>query len=403
MLKNNLFEHHRKDLENSGLNENTILLMGVKSLTLADSKPLGFCAAGVLKENKETVNLFNNKYLKDCMLISFHDQYGNLKYDSVTGSQISVVKMFYQDGAESLFKDKLPKYLCLPRYKQSKQCLHFPKSFDWKKYFEEINNNPNKEFVIYFTEGIKKAEKACQEQIPCVAIWSIYCFNEGDMSSSLISEIKEFALIKNLSICTVFDSDKYLKPQVNQAEKAFANKLKAATDKVALKVDLPQRFNNQSTKGLDDYLMKAGAEEFAKLPRSKVSTTYINSFELFPKTPQAPLEALPLPFKRALEDISNKLEGSLELAAMSLIASVIGPCYNVVSCEGIMLNMFLMGLSPTTTGKTAIVRECFRPAMELNIELVRDYEQSLKNALNTDTEEYEENFEIEDKDEGHPF
>jgi hypothetical protein len=363
----NLLKHHYDDLANSGLDDETISKMEARSITVREAIQLGFGATSTLKETGETISLLDPKYVQDCLLLALYNRDGKPRYDEKTGSLIAVLKIFYQTGTLELLKEKLPKYLCLSKTQQTKQSVHFPRNFDWKGFIEKVKADPNIEYDIQITEGIKKAEKACQERIPCLAVWSIFCFSENGLDTSpLIEDLKELAMIKNLNFNIVFDSDKYLKPQVLQAETMFANKLKAETGKMAYKVNLPQRFNGTITKGLDDFLTIASPEEFKKLPKEKVTSAFINSFELIDQVPQAPLDALPEIFLEAIQDISTKLEGSLELAAMALIGSVIGPSYNVISCQGAMLNMFLIGLSPTTTGKTAIVRECFRPSLEIH-------------------------------------
>jgi hypothetical protein len=373
--KNHLKQIDRDELHESGISDEFIALNEIKSISNEEAIENGFYATTEGLDNEEL--LLQEKYVTHSMYIPLFEMNGEQIVDKTTGFKVGVIKPRYTSYAIERLK-QLPKYLCQIKQAQSRMYLNFPRGFDWINYKTPLG--ANKLLPLNLTEGLKKAIKACQEGIPCAGLWSVWCYSENKLSNSLlIRELTEFVSERKLEVRLVFDSDKHIKPGVTQAEIYFANKWKAETNGDVYKINLPQRFKGKPTKGLDDFLHVASSEEFSKLEPQKISTVYLSSFKVSSKKPSAPLNSLPDIFIKGIYDIAEKLEGSLEIAAMSFIASVPGVVYNVITCEEQRLNLYQVALAPTTAGKSAIARACFKPSMELNSELQRNYQEDLKN------------------------
>jgi hypothetical protein len=367
---NSLNKEDLKELLDTGLPEPWIQASGIKSISLNELISLGFYA----KKPDSDEGILEPKYIESALYFPFYNSDGSMVFDEKTNAKIAVIKPRYTPYAKENF-EKLPKYLCLPKNKQSRMRIHFPKSFDWKNFFEDTTTK-----ILYITEGLKKAEAACCRGIPCIALWSVWCGTEGKLESSdLIKELKDVLIKTDKEICVVFDSDKSFKPNVLMAEKAFINKVFLETGKISYVKDLPQKFKNHTTKGLDDYLLYATKKNFYLLPERQEQTNFIKSFDHLNTTPKAPIDKLPDIFKRITNDLNQKLEGCIEMAPMALIASIAGVCKNVFKINGTTLNVYFIGLSPTTSGKTTIVSEVLKPLKQYNSELENKYQEDILN------------------------
>lgn len=370
---------HLQDLRDSGLSDETIALMEPESLTVKEALDYGFFCVQALKIGK-TENLLDEKYIHSCMLLKFHGLDAEQQIDRKTQTPLAVIKIFYKQSIQDLFKDRLPKYLCLAKSKQTKQVIHFPRCFDWASYLAE---EPEKRKPIHSSEGIKKAEKACQEGIPTIAVWSTWCFNEGSLDSPLIEDIVFLLQEFRLDLYIVYDSDKTYKDGVAKAQEAFANKIFKETGQRVRAIDLPHKLKNFETKGLDDFLVHASVEEFYKL-RDKaefITNSFIESGAEAESRPQAPFLAMPQIFQDYIRDLKSKYEGPLEVAAMALFCSVSAVARTTITFSRKKLNFFAVGLCQTTSGKTAIATECMRPLKEINTKLYKEYKAKASQEL----------------------
>ena len=118
---------------------------------------------------------------------------------------------------------------------------------------------------LYFTEGEKKALKACQEGLPTIALAGVWSWltKQGEESQPL-HDLDEINL-KEREVFLVFDSDIVEKPEVQWAEYHFAQELESRGARVSA-ICLPEGKGGTKV-GLDDYLVNYSIEEFHKLPK----------------------------------------------------------------------------------------------------------------------------------------
>ncbi|ULA61621.1 MAG: hypothetical protein LZF60_340162 [Nitrospira sp.] len=121
--------------------------------------------------------------------------------------------------------------------------------------------------ALYITEGEKKALKARQEGLHCVALSGVWAWRmkEGDTSAP-ISDLDRI-LWEGRTVSIVFDSDAATKPEVARAEIELANEL-ARRGATVYSVRLPQ---GEKKVGLDDYLVRHPVESFLALPSEQIA------------------------------------------------------------------------------------------------------------------------------------
>lgn len=218
---------HLEDLKRSGLSDETILRAGIRSVPPAEIKKLlGF-------EPQKLISAY---------LIPYPNTRGFFR-----------LRCFYEDGYSGA------KYL---QRKESGSHLYIPPSLD-------VSILRNSEIPLYVTEGEKKALKACQEGLPCVAVAGLWNWSDG--SGELISDFDHIEL-KGRTTFLVPDND-WLLPNKH----GYSKNLTQAVQRLALKliergaevylVELPK---SQKKIGLDDYLCKHSVDEFLKLPTNQI-------------------------------------------------------------------------------------------------------------------------------------
>jgi hypothetical protein len=125
-----------------------------------------------------------------------------------------------------------------------------------------ILNDPHA--PLWLTEGEKKALKACQEGLACLAlpgVWSWWTRDHRDKSIP----ISDLGLIawRGRTVYVVFDSDLTSKRPVRLAEWALARELQQRGARV-LAIRLPGGSNGEKV-GLDDYLLRHSVETLCSL------------------------------------------------------------------------------------------------------------------------------------------
>lgn len=155
---------------------------------------------------------------------------------------------------------------------------------------------PNSSIPIYFTEGIKKALKACQEGIPCIAMSGLWNWSDGSEDKNLIPDFDLIAL-EGRTVNIVPDND-WLSPDrhgerknLRQAVYELAYRLIDRGAKVFV-IELPQ---GPEKIGLDDYLCHHSLDEFHALPKRPIRKQTIEEM-----IQTATLESLPEILKRLL-------------------------------------------------------------------------------------------------------
>lgn len=119
---------------------------------------------------------------------------------------------------------------------------------------------------LVITEGEKKAIKAVQEGFNCLSVAGVWCWKqdpknetEHEHECDIIPDLKELNLAgKTIYLC--YDADLWEKEQVRSALYAFACYLISEKKAKVKIITLPQG----KAKGLDDYLIAEGKENFQK-------------------------------------------------------------------------------------------------------------------------------------------
>lgn len=216
---------HLEDLKRSGLSDETILRAGIRSVPPAEiRKLLGFDLKG----------------LSSAYIIPYDKCFFRLR-------------CFYDNEVEGF------RYL---QQKNSGNRLYIPPMLD-----EATLRSPD--IPLYITEGEKKALKAVQEGLPCIAVAGLWNWCNGNRE--LIDDFDRLEL-KNRKIFMVPDND-WLLPNKH----GYQKNLVQAVQRLALKliergaevylVELPK---SEEKIGLDDYLCKHSLDEFLRLPTNQI-------------------------------------------------------------------------------------------------------------------------------------
>jgi hypothetical protein len=116
---------------------------------------------------------------------------------------------------------------------------------------------------LWITEGEKKALKACQEGLACVAVSGVYSWRTKQGPIQDLDDI----LWAGRTVTIVFDSDAAHNAQVLQAEKDLAREL-ASRGAIVFSIRLP---SEGAKVGLDDYLMRYTKDDFMTLPAGQIA------------------------------------------------------------------------------------------------------------------------------------
>lgn len=350
----NLYTEDINELANSGLSEEWIEGTGFESVTLDHALALGFRSSTPSGDE----NLLQDKYIRHCLFMPFKDIDGET-------CGVGIIKPRYTELAINTIND-LPKYLCLPKTVQDRMHIHFPSGFDWQHFNGE---------QLFITEGLKKAEAACCKGIPCVALWSIWCFGENGTDSPLIRELKEL-ITRTKEVFIVFDSDKSIKLSVSNAEQACVEKIFLETGKESKVINLPAQVKGKVTKGLDDFLLVCSVDEFYALVKTADST--MSTFTASRKrrsVPIAPIDQMPPLLSSIVEDIKSKYEGCHEMAVMSLFASVAVCMRNKIKLYGKTPNLYMIGIADTVSGKSTVAKKALSALSAIDSRLHYEYMQ----------------------------
>lgn len=260
-----LHPDHRVDLRKSGLLDETILEAGIKSVRPGDiDKIFGY-----------------DPLAKSCYEIPYSDEY-------------SRYRMFYNEADRINQKtgEERPKYLAR---KGSGNRLYIPHKA--RPFLQDLST------PLYITEGEKKALKATQEGIPCIAISGLWNWSNGETEL-----IQDFALIAlNGRIIHIVPDSGWQNPDrkgerknLKQAVYELAYKLIDKGAKVSW-VELPQ---GDTEAKLDDYLCNHSVEDFKKLPIHSIRKLTIDE-AISNADKQTPIDEIQEVLKRIAQVTSN--------------------------------------------------------------------------------------------------
>ena len=122
---------------------------------------------------------------------------------------------------------------------------------------------------LVITEGEKKAIKACQEGLTCVALGGVWAWRTRRDDESIPIPDLDRVTWQDRTVYVVFDSDLVGKPDVVQAERELAKEL-ARRGATVFAIRLPDGAEGQKV-GLDDYLMAHTIEEFHQLAPTQLA------------------------------------------------------------------------------------------------------------------------------------
>jgi hypothetical protein len=164
-------------------------------------------------------------------------------------------RMLKRNGKERTLKYELPR--------RGLNRIHVPRGAQYLFRPPDGREGPMR---MVITEGQKKAEKATQEGIACVALPGVWNWLANFGGESV--PIEDLAAIEwpryAVEIC--FDSDAASNPHVHRAEKALARWLRSRGAATVSIVRILQA-EDGSKIGLDDFLINHSAQDFENLPR----------------------------------------------------------------------------------------------------------------------------------------
>jgi hypothetical protein len=355
-----------QELKEIGLNEDTIEKIHVKSISVKEAIDKGFYL-----KTKSSENALSPENVSSCLFYPILEFSGEPRIDIETKAELGLIKPRWKEGIELV--DKAPKYLGLPKSKQTEQVILYPPELDLDKSY------------VLVTEGPKKVYRAYQEGFPTVGLSGVWNFTEGSIKEShLISELLTLIEIHELKIILAFDSDQSYKKPVMEAQNTLANLIYQETGKLIYKLDLPQAFKGEFTKGLDDFLQAAEKAELEKLIQqaSVIKTDLINSYE-YNKFPIAPLNYQPEIFRTIIKDLQYKQEGPLEILSQALHCASSAAFRNKFTLRGKKAHLNTVGLAKSSVGKSDIAKEGLKAFIQIDLELTKLYKQELQEYKNS--------------------
>ncbi len=167
-----------------------------------------------------------------------------------SGNQFMRVKM----DVPPIIDDRAAKYLS-PKGSQNR--IYVPQAV-----ISKLNDSNE---VLYITEGEKKALKAIQEGLNCIALAGVWCWKGRDNNGQSLP-IPDLSAIqwKGRRVYIVFDSDASTNPSITKAETALAEELVSRGALVSA-IRLPSETGDKV--GLDDFLLDHSVVELLQLPQ----------------------------------------------------------------------------------------------------------------------------------------
>ena len=220
----------------------------LKQLTLDDLKRSGLDSKDLLKmkllpcDDMQASSVLNSTFCT----------YGYvLPYFDIKGKVTETMRFRFLEELEGKNK-KIVKY---SQPKGTEPHLYFPPCIKWGKILKDNS------ITITFTEGEKKAYKACKMGIPTIGLGGVWSFKSKKLRKNLIDDFKAIKLHdRKILIC--YDNDIRSNEDVTNALHAFAKELYNEGAKVFNKL-LP--FNPYQKIGLDDYLLTNNKKAYENL------------------------------------------------------------------------------------------------------------------------------------------
>lgn len=266
----------------------------------------------------------------------------------------------------------------------------------------DVLRNPKKAIIL--TEGDKKAIKAVQEGFPCLSlggVWSwkrtpdkeleisdVFNYDTGEeiiCQADIIPDIAN-ANFENKEIFLCYDNDMWSNEKVKQALYSLAAYLiyeKKAKVKIII---LPKG----DAKGLDDYLIANGAEQFKMLmEQAKTVTLKDIRSELSEKSKPVnfPLEFFPPKISELIKDLHVRMDAPIEYIAsvfISVISILIDGHYTIMANSNsnwVEYPILWIAIVGTPSQKKS-------PCLKLGKEIIDDLEICLNGIYEINRSEY---------------
>ncbi len=277
--------------------------------------------------------------------------------------------------------------------------------------FRPLDLNPailkEKLEYIIITEGDKKAIKAVQEGFNCISLCGVWNWKQkvreeepSDNVKTKSNDTEESILygdiipdlvnadFENKVVYLCYDNDMWHKESVYKALYHFAAYLLHDKKAIVKIIELPKG----EAKGVDDYLMKYGAEEFQKL-MDKAETITLKDVQKKLSSRKSlrefPLNIFPKAISELIKDLHRRLDAPIEYIACTFLAVVsilldghfkilVKPDSNWV--EHPIIWLALVG-SPSQR-KT--------PALDIGRKILDDVDRILQNDYESDILEYKD-------------
>jgi len=178
-----------------------------------------------------------------------------LPYFDVHGKPIEAMRFRFLGE----LKNKEKKIVKYSQPKGTNPHLYFPPCIKWKKILTDTS------IPLTFTEGEKKAYKACKEGIHTIGLGGVWSFKSKKLRKALIDDFNHI-ILKDRKVLLCFDNDSQSNPEVMSALRAFAKVLNDNGANVFNK-ELP--FNPYHKIGLDDYLLIHNKYDYDNTPESQ--------------------------------------------------------------------------------------------------------------------------------------
>ena len=202
--------------------------------------------------------------------------------------------------------------------------LHLPSS---------ILKDPTKPIII--TEGDKKAIKAVQEGFYCISLGGVWAWKckadtidldenpEWELIADIIPDLAQ-ADFKDKEVILCYDNDMYHNLKVKRALYSLAGYLRSEKGAKVKLIFLPKG----EAKGLDDFLVAYGADEFQKLLDEAEFITLEkiqNQLSGKKEIAEFPIDVFPEPVKDLIIELHKRMDAPVEYIACTflIVASIL--------------------------------------------------------------------------------
>ncbi len=175
-----------------------------------------------------------------------------MPYFDIKGKEINNFRFRFLE--ELLGKDK--KAVRYSQVKGTEPRLYFPPCIKWDNILKDSS------ITITFTEGEKKAYKACKEGVPTIGLGGVWAFKSKKLQKNLIDDFKD-VILSDRKVLICYDNDLQTNEDVLKALRAFAKEL---NNEGAYPFNKKLPFDPYEKIGLDDFLLTNSLKDYGNLP-----------------------------------------------------------------------------------------------------------------------------------------